>query len=804
MSLARNRIARRRARPTLVGLHHALSRLESVLTLMNTGAHPDDEDSGLMAAFRFKYGLRVVLANSTRGEGGQNALGPERTGALSAMRSREMEEAARELDAGAHWMGHGPDDPVHDFGFSKSGVDTLARWGRDRIIERLVRAYRTERPDIVIPTFLDVPGQHGHHRAMTEAAEVALALSADPSAFPEHFEEGLKPWTVAKYYLPAFSGAGDTYDDEVPPPETTLVVDAGGRDPATGASWDEIGEFSRFYHASQGMGHWRAESPTAWPLHLKQGLRGNPPETDIRDGLAATVGALAGADGVSPAAAAALSEAQAAIDAARAAFPDGARIVPALLRAASAIGAAHEALAGAAADAHRHRLARKIAEIDAAVLLASGITVEAWAEPPDAPLGGTAVLKVRLQGPDGADIRIKPWAGAGIVVGAPEHESPSVTRFALTVSEHAVLTTPYPRFYENLGGNGPLSVALEMAIDGHRVFGRFDLEEPFAIVPAQSVMLDPPAIIARTGDDRRSWTVATRIEGPAAPLTVSAPEGWQAEITAAGIVIAAPENLPPGRVRLEPLVDGRPAYRIERFAYPHVGRIVRPVPATIDVLALDLALPEGARIGYVGGGADRVGLWLPRMGLDVTELGAAELSGDLSGFTTIVIGLFAFGLRPDLVAALPALHRWVAAGGNLVTLYHRPGDGWNPETVPLRRLVVGHPSLRWRVTNPDAEVTVLAPDHPLLKGPNVIGPEDWAGWNKERGLYFAAEWDEAYVPLIAASDAGEAPLRGALLSAQIGAGRHTHCALVLHHQMDHLVPGAFRLMANLVQPARVR
>jgi LmbE family N-acetylglucosaminyl deacetylase len=803
MNQAQERIARNRARPALVSLHRALGRLDSVLTVMNTGAHPDDEQSGLLAAFRFKYGMRVVVACSTRGEGGQNAMGPERTGALAAMRSREMEEAARELDVSIHWMGHGPDDPVHDFGFSKSGVDTLGRWGRDRIIERLVRAYRTERPDIVIPTFLDVPGQHGHHRAMTEAAEVALDLAADPAAFPEHFEEGLTPWQVAKYYLPAWPGGGDTYDDEVPPPETTLVVDAAGRDPATGAAWEEIGEFSRFYHASQGMGHWTAEPPTSWPLHLQRS-RHNAPETAISDHLPATLGELASVEGIDAGASSALIRAQQAIDTARAAFPDGARIVPALLEAASQIGIAHEALAGQAKTDHRHRLARKIAEIDAAVLQALGVQVEAWAEPPEAPPGGTAALKVRLVGPEGANIRIKPWAGSGVTVGAPVHDSASLTSFPLTVSEHAPLTGPYPPFYEALGGNGTLSVAIETEIDGHQVFGRYDLEEPFAVLPAQSLVLDPSAIIVPLETSGRRWNIAGHVEGPSASLGLQAPAGWTAEPTGSGVAVAAPADLAAGTYRLDAMLDGHPAYRVERFSYPHIGRVRRAVPSALDVLALDLALPEGARIGYVGGGADRVGLWLPRMGLDVTDLDAADLNGDLSRYTTIVIGLFTVGLRADLRAALPAIHRWVEQGGHLVTLYHRPGDGWNPDTVPLRRLVIGQPSLRWRVTNPAAPVTVLAPDHPLLNGPNRIGPADWAGWNKERGLYFAAEWDEAYTPLIAVSDPGEAPLKGALLSAEIGSGRHTHCAFVLHHQLDHLVPGAFRLMANLVQPARPR
>ena len=189
---------------------------------MNTGAHPDDEINGMLAALRFAFGMRVVVACSTRGEGGQNALGPERGGALGVLRTAEMEEAARRMDADVAWLGHGPDDPVHDFGFSKNGDDTLRRWGEERIVERLVRAYRQYRPDIVIPTFLDVPGQHGHHRAMTRAAEKAFFWPPTRQHF-RSMQLGLRPWQMCKFYLPAWSGAGYAYDDEVPPPNATCA-----------------------------------------------------------------------------------------------------------------------------------------------------------------------------------------------------------------------------------------------------------------------------------------------------------------------------------------------------------------------------------------------------------------------------------------------------------------------------------------------------------------------------------------------------------------------------------------------------
>ncbi|NNG03474.1 MAG: PIG-L family deacetylase, partial [Inquilinus sp.] len=127
-------------------------------------------------------------------------------------------------------------------------------------------------------------------------------------------------------------------------------------------------------------------------------------------------------------------------------------------------------------------------------------------------------------------------------------------------------------------------------------------------------------------------------------------------------------------------------------------------------------------------------------------------------------------------------------------------DNWDPETVPPHYLKIGQPSLRWRITDQNAAVTLLEPAHPLLTWPNPIGAEDWQGWVKERGLYFAAEWAADYTPLLSMADPGEEPLAGSLLTARFGKGRHTHTSLILYHQMDFMVPGAFRLMANLVTP----
>lgn len=793
-----SRLARAVHQPALVRLHRALSRLPSVLTVMNTGAHPDDEANGLLAALRFAYGMRIVVACSTRGEGGQNALGPERGGALGVLRTAEMEEAARRIDADVAWLGHGPDDPVHDFGFSKNGDDTLRRWGEERILERLVRAYRQYRPDIVIPTFLDVPGQHGHHRAMTRAAETALALAADPAAFPEHAELGLTPWQVSKFYLPAWSGAGYAYDDEVPPPPATLNMQIVGGDAVTGLAYKQLGEWSRAAHASQGMGVWRDDPVDQWSLHLKLRAGASPgPEHDIRDHLPANLRDLAGTPGLTDAAGSALREAQARIDAAIAAFPDRKLIGSSLAHAALLIEDARKGMDRSILNQPGHRLDRKLREIDAALFEANANTATAFFHGAGYP-GAQVELEVSIDAPGLANLSVGPQLPEGIQAKEVSRE-PTRVRYAIAIPEKASYTGHYPPAFDPMGGNGPAGLHITGDLDGRRIEIDLDPEKPLTIGPQQPLSLDPVFAIVRA--DAPASGIRVQAAG-ANPTDWQVPQGWSVRRQDNDWVIDPPQQAKAGVSTLVPILDGRPASSVRIIAYPHIQPVPFVAPAELKILTLDVALPKGARIGYVSGGSDNVGTHMRRLGLNVTDLAEADLkTGSLSDFTTIVIGIFAFGLRRDLHDAAGRLHRFVEEGGHLVTLYHRPTDGWDPDRTPPRRLAIGSPSLRWRVTDPSAPVTVLKPDSPLLTSPNRIDAGDWQGWDKERGLYFAADYDPAYEELLSLNDPDEPPLRGSLLSARIGRGRHTHVALVLHHQLDKLVPGAFRLLANLVQPA---
>lgn len=801
MLTPRARIEQQMKSASLTALFRVLTRLKSPLTLISTGAHPDDEPSGMLAWFSLGLGMRVIIACSTRGEGGQNVLGPQRNGALGVLRTREMEAAARTLDADIYWLGHGPDDPVHDFGFSKDGDDTFARWGEERIVERLVRAIREQRPDIVIPTFLDLPGQHGHHRAMTRAAETAVSLCADTEAFPEHFSAGLSPWKVAKFYLPAWSGAGGAYDDELPPPPVTLTVTAKGVDPVTGSAYDRIGEQSRYYHASQGMGRWPERPVRSWPLHLFRSSEGTHAETSILDGLPASLAALCDTSPDFSPLRPDLAAADEALAAALVAFPERTTIRAQLLIAAEKIESAQAAASGVFLELHGHRLSRKLCEIEAALLEAAQIFERAYAQSDNIAPGGTTELSVVLYEQSDAAVTVAPIVPNGVTV-TPTRASNGIERFALKAHAHTRFSAQYPRKWSSLGGNGSVWLQLSTTIDGRTVTGRFDLETPLTVAPACSLTIKPDAVLVSLGTRPAApLEFALVCSEACARISFEPPSGWKLAQSEARLTVTPPQSLSSGLTVLAPMVNEMPAVRIIPFGYPHIGRNHFIRRERLRILALDLKLPEPAKIGYIGGGADNVGLWLERMGLDITALNSKALAGDLSCYTTIVVGIFAFGTRADAAAAISKLHRFVAEGGHLITLYHRPSDGWYPQHTPPRFLKIGTPSLRWRVTDPETEVQILSADHKLLQSPNLIGPDDWSGWDKERGLYFAAAWDQAYEPLIALHDPGEAPLEGAMISARIGKGRHTHTSLVLHHQMDKLVPGAFRLMANLVQPA---
>lgn len=769
----------------IVSLWRALQPLRSTVSFMNTGAHPDDETSSMLAALGFRDGMILSYACANRGEGGQNDIGTEATLDLGVLRTAEMERAADVLNLRLYWLSEHPDDEIFDFGFSKSGVETLEKWGHPRTLKRFVEIVRTERPDIICPTFLDIPGQHGHHRAMTQAAHEVMIAAADPE-FPD---VTLAPWQVKKLYLPAWSGAGDAYDDDVPPPSATLTINADGNDPITGWSWAQLGQQSRAYHKTQGMGRWVPYGTSnQWSLHLARTFVNGPDET-LFSGLPANLHeliAFAGADDIAPE----LEQAHAGCMSAIEAFPNFNAVLQSATAALKAIRIAYQHCPDAAKPEVLHRLLLKEEQLSHVIRISADVDLKAVLESDRLRPGETVRIDYQAKGVGHPEMTIKMeailaegWSSDGNI---------------MSVSQNAHVSDPYPARYIPGNATAP-AVRLLVTHDGITSQTNMPFETPPLVLPERSAEISPDILLLNTATAGRSMTVTvSKIHPQNAATDLELPEGWVASQTETGFVVVAPQDVASGLYEIPLFVNGEPSSTVRQYEYDHIPPRIRTSPAKLSIRVVEAILPD-VTVGYIGGGNDRVGHWLQSMGCRVTDVTDSDLTtSGLAIYDTLVVGIFAMRTRQALRDAMPLLHRWVENGGNLVTLYHRPWDAWDPDKVPPKRLEIGKPSLRWRVTDENAEVKHLLPNHPLLNVPNTINTKDWKNWHKERGLYFAKAWASEYKPLLSMADPDEEPHLGSLLSARIGHGRHTHTSLILHHQMEKLTPGAFRLMANLL------
>lgn len=836
----------------LVALSQAIKPLSTVVSFMNTGAHPDDELSALLAFCSRGLGVRTISVIATRGEGGQNRVGHEHGRALGVVRTRELEEASRITGVSLRILSEDLDDPIYDFGFCRTPEEALSRWGAQRTLERLVRVIREERPDVVMASFRDEYGQHGHHRAVTRLTIDAARLASDPQAFPEQLRAGLKPWAVRKVYLPANpgGGSGEVYLS-TEPGEPTVVVDVGEFDEVLGVSYEQLGEASRFLHRSQGMGRMVAPGPRHVYAQLvyrtapagqphRQG-RKRVRERSMFDGLPYTVADLAGSlpDGYETIAAA-LKRIQDSIDAVQAAFPERAQVVKAVHRAMAQVRALLADLEGSGlpepiADDLRFRLGVKERELATASAAAALLVADLRASRYEVVRG--QAVDVELRAFNGgrmplSNVRLELSAPAGWFVGsAAAKEDPAAGEmgpslsynqtlrraFRLTVRADAPLFHPYrqPR----------LSGLVRYDVDGVEVAVPVELPHPLAVLPDLSLAVEPEALLVNTLDPARPLPASVLVRnhhaaGVEAVVRLNVPRDWQVDPAEVRL------DLGPGAAErvsftLHPAPDISPGtYRLTATAgfrgvavsdtvriieHDHIGRTYMIVPAEVRVTAFEWKTAP-VRVGYVDSGFDSVAKRLQQMGFDVRLLGKHDLLfGDLSLYDTIVLGIYAYGARPELLEANGRLLSYVMNGGHLVVQLHRPLDNWDPDRLPPYRLVIGRPSFNWRVTDEEAPVTVLDLANPVFNWPNRIGDEDWHGWVKDRGLYFPMEWAPDYTLLIAMSDPGRERLKGGMLLARYGKGTYLYTSLTWYYQLDQYVPGAYRIVANMVSfPAHGR
>lgn len=785
-------------------LAHAVDRAATTGRVLYVAAHPDDENTRLMAYLANIKHLEVAYLAMTRGGGGQNLIGGEQGVLLDVIRTEEL-LSARRIDGARQFFTR-----MRDFGYSKRADETMQKWGHDEALADVVWVIRTFQPDIIITRFTEQPPNHGHHTASAILAREAFAAAADPRRFPEQLKDGVTVWQADRLLNNGWGGNPN-------PPKEAVKLEIGGYDPRLGLEVGEIAAASRSQHKSQGFG---VPADRGQYTENFLPLAGTRPARDLFEGLQ-----LGWERYGAPAAsyARAIAEAQRALDRDH---PE--RAVPALVRAAGELDKLRED--------PRVRDARQ--RLAGAIVAAAGVYVRATAGKPVATPGGRVdvtlevvprllpVTVARVELPGGAAIQATP-----IATGKKEKLSLTATVPASAAPSTAYWLTepPAPGRYvvkdaRQIGQPkqpAALEAAVELVIAGRTVKltlpvvhawtdpVRGELTRPFVVVPPATVTPVRDAVLS-TG---KAAPVALRVragkDAVAAHVELALPPGWTAKPASLEVALAKAGDETTVRFDVTPAAgaaagEARPIVKADGAAfslredtidYPHLPMQVVLRPAAVQLVPLQLRLPAG-RIAYVRGSGDSIPADLTHVGFAVDELDDEALrAGDLARYPTIILGIRAYNTRAAVRASHARLMAYVEHGGTLIVQYNTLAlDG----PVGPYQLELG----RDRITDETAAPTFLDPRDPLLTTPNKLGPADFDGWVQERGIYFASKWDSHYKPLLRFSDPGEGPLDGALVVARHGKGRYIYTGLVLFRELPAGVPGAYRLFANLIGAGR--
>ena len=793
-------------------------------SVLYIAAHPDDENTLLIAYLARGRNYRTAYLSLTRGDGGQNVLGPQFDEKLGVARTQEL-LAARRLDGGRQFFTR-----AMDFGFSKDYRETLRIWDRQQVLSDVVRVIREFRPDVVINRFSTQPGgTHGHHTASAVLGLEAFKLAGDPKAFPE---QHLPPWQPRRIFVNSRN-------------DGAIRMEINGNDSVTGISFNEMAVRSRAMHKTQGFDNFRGFGGGDGPrTESFQWLAGEPATNDIFDGIDTTWSRVPGGAAVGTLADSIISQ-----------FDphDLAASVPALLKLRSLVAALPE---------KDSVVVEKSAQLDHILQSCLGLEVETTIAQSEVVPGET--MRLRHSAVVHSHVPVR-WVAVRRQ-GNPAKIQPAVTLVTepasfdsqATLPANTPLSQPYWLREEHTAG---MFVVDDVTLIGHPENPPvFPIEQVFEVGGQTLVIPDEPVQLltnAAGGEIRRKLDVippvslkfrsnvalfapgkshpieveitalraglygrdsVIRIDrktevttlraGLSGALQLETPAGWQASpakqpfaLGAVGdrktftFMVTAPPQLASAKIIASADIGGV-RYRNEReeIAYPHIPRQLLQPPASLKALSLDLST-RGHAIGYLPGAGDSVADCLKEMGYEVSLLNDADLTtNNLRNYDAVVIGVRAFNVRTNLAPHLPALFAYVEAGGTVIAQYNRPSDNLKANQIAPFDLYLSND----RVTDETAPVTFLAPDHPALNTPNKITSADFDGWVQERGIYFPNQWDEHFTPVLACNDPGEAPLKGSLLVAQYGKGYFVYTGLVFFRELPAGVPGAYRLFANLI------
>lgn len=789
-------------------IYEAIKKLNFLGSVLYVAAHPDDENTHLISYFANEVKAQTAYISLTRGDGGQNLIGPELKELLGVIRTQELLQA-RKIDGGNQFFSR-----AIDFGYSKTPDETLKIWNKEEVLSDLVYVIRKFQPDIIINRFDHrSPGTtHGHHTASAMLSLEAFEAAADEKRFQNQLNK-VKVWQPKRlFFNPSwfFYGSQEAFDRA--DKSNYFSMDIGTYYSTLGLSNSEIAARSRSQHSSQGFG---AVAVRGSSLEYLEPIFGGMPNENVFEGIDTTWNRVKNGKPIGNL----IDEIIQTYD-----FKNPSASIPKLLKVYDLINALE--------DSHWKKV--KLEEVKELILSCAGLYLEAVASTETAVRGEPIDIAIEATNRSETAFVLKSVMNQTFSQTLKYNQNYS-TNIGFTIPETATLTSPYwlnenPGFgmYEvddlDLIGLAEtpdaVTIDFQLEIDGRILSIERPLVykfndpavgesyKPFAIVPKVSTHIAEKVIVF---NDEKSKLIAVKVKGyendMAMELSLEAPKGWKVSPEIKNISLSKKgeektywfEVFPPktqSEGELKPVVK----YENEVFDktlveinYKHIPEQKVLLSAASKIVKIDIQ-KEGDKIAYIDGAGDALPESLRQIGYEVTSINASEISlSKLKEFDAVVLGIRAFNVVPELAYKNKILFEYVKEGGNVLVQYNTNHALVTEEISPLPLKLS-----RIRVTEEDSKVNFINPTHSALNYPNKITEKDFEGWIQERGLYFPNEWDSTFESLFSMADTGEEQVEGSVLILPYGKGNYVYTGLSFFRELPAGVPGAYRLIANLL------
>ncbi|WP_281336051.1 PIG-L family deacetylase [Flavobacterium eburneipallidum] len=803
-------------KPNSVEIYNQIQKLNFLGSVLYVAAHPDDENTRLISYFSNEIKARTAYLSLTRGDGGQNLIGPELRELLGVIRTQELIEA-RKIDGGEQLFSR-----ANDFGYSKNPNETLEIWDKEKVLADIIFAIRKFQPDVIINRFdhRTSGNTHGHHTASALLSVESFNKANDPNIFPEQLNL-VQPWqTKRQFFNPSVWFYGSQEKFNTADKSNFIYLQTGVYYAAIGKSNQEIAALSRSRHQSQGFGSTGVRGEET--EYLEQ-INGDilKDKKSVFEGIDTSWNRVKGGKSIGELLTKISSEFN---------FSNPSASIPNLVKVYSMIQSLEE----------NHWKTIKSEEIKKTIAACAGLYLEAVSQNPEAVPASILKLKIEAINRSAVAMNLVNLTILPESKSIPQHldlKNNLLQNINLDIELPTTLDYSQPYWLKEKGTDGMYSVSDQKNIGIPDIIREVKVvftilingvEIPFErtvvykyndnvkgemynyldIIPAATTSIsDKVLLFTNTKKKRITVKIKAGKDAVKGELQLELPENWivspksipfsldkKGHQKNVHFEVTPPDSEEEAIAKSVAIVDGK-RYDQDQIIidYDHISNQQVLKFSESKFIRLDLKT-NNERIAYIMGAGDEVPNSLKQMGYKVTLLNPKEITPEkLLNFDVVMTGVRAYNTIKELANKQTILFDFVKSGKTMLVQYNTPKELITENIAPFPLKLSGD-----RVTEENAEVRFLAPDHRVLNSPNKITAKDFKGWKQEQGLYYPNDFDAAFVPILSSNDKGESPKNGALLLAPYGNGYYIYTGLSFFRELPEGVLGAYKLMANMI------